>query len=461
MKKILFLKTINKYGDSLKAEQTALRDANAALLGDRYETRFASFADLAYFVNGSHSRIWHVTEGWDIADFDLVIFERVGDEIEKAIGAAQYLHTKHVQFFDSYLLTQGKGKLAGSFMRVGAGFSVPRTFYAAPAQCKLVFAQNAPFPFPCILKADNGRKGKDNYFVHSYEELSELLDANTHLMMLVQEFIPNEGDLRVLVFNGSAKVVIHRQGKDGSHLNNTSQGGAARLLSMQDVDAKILVGCESLSQLERLEVAGVDVIIDARTGKYYFLEVNRAPQLTSGAFIDEKVAAYAVMIHDAIAHSESIQAKDKKMIGRAEWLKLADSDKQIPARIDTGAKTSAIWASNVHVDAAGKLHYRFFDETSEYYTGRQYTTKEFQKTIVASSTGHTEERYKIKLKIVLGGRRINASFTLADRSDQVYPVLVGRNVLSGKFIVDVAIGKPLRIKEQLRTELLKRKLMEQ
>ena len=66
---------------------------------------------------------------------------------------------------------------------------------------------------------------------------------------------------------------------------------------------------------------------------------------------------------------------------------------------------------------------------------------EYDKIVVQSTIGEAEERYKIQLLIELSGRRIRASFTLANRSRQVYPVLVGRNVLSGKFIVDVSIGE--------------------
>lgn len=43
----------------------------------------------------------------------------------------------------------------------------------------------------------------------------------------------------------------------------------------------------------------------------------------------------------------------------------------------------------------------------------------------------------MKLTVKLEERTIDALFTLADRTRQEYPVLIGRNLLRGNFLVDV------------------------
>ena len=43
----------------------------------------------------------------------------------------------------------------------------------------------------------------------------------------------------------------------------------------------------------------------------------------------------------------------------------------------------------------------------------------------------------IKMLVIISGKKIRARFTLANRSTQKYPVLVGRNILRRKFVVDV------------------------
>lgn len=132
--------------------------------------------------------------------------------------------------------------------------------------------------------------------------------------------------------------------------------------------------------------------------------------------------------------------KPKVRIGRAEYAWLIDANlKKVPARIDTGARTSSLWASDIYVTNAG-LQFKLFGPASEFYTGEVLTQKQYSKIVVASSTGHTQERYKIPMTIQIRNRRIKTFITLTDRSTQAFPMLIGRNTLRGKFVVDVQYG---------------------
>jgi hypothetical protein len=148
-------------------------------------------------------------------------------------------------------------------------------------------------------------------------------------------------------------------------------------------------------------------------------------------------------------------ARPKTRIGRAEKVSFVKSGpKEVPARIDTGAKTSSLWATSIR-EENGVLRYVLFDKTSPFYDGVVHETSQFSKTVVASSIGQPQERYKIRILIKLKGRKIRARFTLADRSTQTYPILIGRNMLRGKFVVDVDLGEPLYEEERKRTEILR------
>jgi len=114
----------------------------------------------------------------------------------------------------------------------------------------------------------------------------------------------------------------------------------------------------------------------------------------------------------------------------------------VPSRIDTGARTSAVWASRIS-ENDGKLEFVLFDKQSSLYTGELLTFEQFETREVTSSNGIKEERYMVKLLVKMDGRSIRARFTLANRSTQKYPVLIGRNVLRGKFVVDIKHSKPL------------------
>jgi len=133
--------------------------------------------------------------------------------------------------------------------------------------------------------------------------------------------------------------------------------------------------------------------------------------------------------------------KTPTIIGRAEEITLLTHGiTDVPARVDTGAKTSSLWASNI-VEDGDALTYQIFGEGSPLYTGETVKTTHFTRLLVANSTGHVHERYAVELTIKLADKTITALFTLTDRSMQVYPVLIGRNVLAGNFLVDASRGK--------------------
>lgn len=149
---------------------------------------------------------------------------------------------------------------------------------------------------------------------------------------------------------------------------------------------------------------------------------------------------------------------DKKLIGRVEEVSFPEIGfGAVHARVDTGARTSSIWASYVEVED-DRLAVILFGKKHPSYTGEKIYFDEFSHGMVASSNGQAEMRYKIPLLVSLGGKKIRSRFTLADRSTQVYPILIGRNTLRGKFVVDVKLGKALVEAEKERSRNLQSKL---
>jgi hypothetical protein len=148
------------------------------------------------------------------------------------------------------------------------------------------------------------------------------------------------------------------------------------------------------------------------------------------------------------------------IIGRAERAELPDiAVKGVPVKVDTGADASSIWASSVEKEG-DDLRVVFFSEESSFYTGEAhiFSKGDYTVTRVANSFGHRELRYKVKLRIKLKGRMINGTFTLSDRSKKLYPILIGRSLLTKKFLVDVSKGNPLRGAEQERAKKLQNEL---
>lgn len=145
----------------------------------------------------------------------------------------------------------------------------------------------------------------------------------------------------------------------------------------------------------------------------------------------------------------------KQVIGQVERISLPELGLfDLYARIDTGARSAAIWASSA-VEKDGKLEVVFLGPDHPSYTGEKVIFDTYEQKAVASSNGLVEIRYKVRTLFVINNRKIRARLTLTDRSKQVYPVLVGRNVLYGKFVVDVTKGTPLIKEEKRRTSELR------
>lgn len=136
--------------------------------------------------------------------------------------------------------------------------------------------------------------------------------------------------------------------------------------------------------------------------------------------------------------------KSLKIIGSTAYIQVAGI-KKIPAKIDTGADSSSIWASEISINSRGELEFCLFAPASPLYTGERLTASDYKVQRVRNSTGDIHIRYRVALPAVIKGKKLRISFTLADRSRNNFPVLLGRKSLNKKFLVDVnqsAVKRP-------------------
>lgn len=131
-------------------------------------------------------------------------------------------------------------------------------------------------------------------------------------------------------------------------------------------------------------------------------------------------------------------ARHQIIIGRAELVDIVGVALGVPAKIDTGAYRSTIHATNIkeHLSNGNKqLTFIILGHPCSPVT-RKLQTDRFQKINVTSSSGETSERYEVTLKVKIGPKIFSASFSLYDRSATVFPVLIGREALKRRFMVD-------------------------
>ncbi|MEM7688371.1 MAG: RimK/LysX family protein [Pseudomonadota bacterium] len=107
----------------------------------------------------------------------------------------------------------------------------------------------------------------------------------------------------------------------------------------------------------------------------------------------------------------------------------------IPAKIDTGARTSSLHAQVIEeIERDDGRYVRFAVD----WDGERHEGEAIHVDIrgITSSNGETQRRYVIKTPLRLGDLEFKAEISLADRSDMKFPMLIGRSALRRRFLVD-------------------------
>ncbi len=131
--------------------------------------------------------------------------------------------------------------------------------------------------------------------------------------------------------------------------------------------------------------------------------------------------------------------QEAKIIGGVETLYILPMEMPFQARMDTGAETSSMDAD----------HIRPFERDGEKWVSFNITNRKngevhhFEKPIKRRTNivriGEHEERYVVNMSIKMGEETIKSDFTLAQRDKFSYQVLIGRNIINGRFIIDPAL----------------------
>ena len=145
-------------------------------------------------------------------------------------------------------------------------------------------------------------------------------------------------------------------------------------------------------------------------------------------------------------------------LGWREWIAFPEFNiPKIKAKIDTGAKSSALHAFMVEPferDSAPWVRFAIHPVQGDTDTVVVCEAPVVDRRIVRDSGGHYELRYVIDALIAIGENLIRAEVTLTDRDTMVFRVLLGRSALRSRYVVhpgeSYLQGKPAR-KKKTRT----------
>jgi hypothetical protein len=128
------------------------------------------------------------------------------------------------------------------------------------------------------------------------------------------------------------------------------------------------------------------------------------------------------------------------IIGWREWVSLPTLGiEAVKAKIDTGARTSALHAYDVKLVREDEQDIVRFKVHPLQRTTRmtvEAAAMLIDRRRVKSSSGHSSRRPVIRVPVVLAGRRISIELTLVNRDEMGFRMLLGRRALRRRFLVD-------------------------
>ncbi|MDB9957619.1 RimK/LysX family protein [Oceanospirillaceae bacterium] len=114
----------------------------------------------------------------------------------------------------------------------------------------------------------------------------------------------------------------------------------------------------------------------------------------------------------------------------------------IKVRVDTGAKTSSLHVDNIQVldiNGVSKVQFDIHPDKHDVQSILTMCEDIIDFRVIKSSNGDEEQRYVIKSPIKLGSDQWDIEITLSNRAQMTYLMLLGREGLGARFLVDPAL----------------------
>jgi glutathione synthase/RimK-type ligase-like ATP-grasp enzyme len=233
---------------------------------------------------------------------DLVVavgwYKNGKESIYRDVAFSLALALKHqgITFWNSEMADQrSTTKLSAMVQLALEGIPVPDTLFSIDTNKSL--QSNPTYPF--VIKAIAASRGESNYLIENEQQLEK---ANiTEGYFLIQPFLANDHDLRVICFGGEPTLVLRRSRRADAetHMNNTSQGGTSAWLDLSSISLELLTLSRKACTIMGREMAGIDLIPDITSSVgYSCLEVNAVPQLSSGTDSDKKLTAFGEAVRN-------------------------------------------------------------------------------------------------------------------------------------------------------------------
>lgn len=148
----------------------------------------------------------------------------------------------------------------------------------------------------------------------------------------------------------------------------------------------------------------------------------------------------------------SIITSPLAILGWREWVALPDFGiEQIKAKIDSGARSSALHAYQIEPYYKGSQNWIMFaihPKQKNRTISVECHAPVKDRRMVSDSGGHRQRRYVIETDVMIGQVRLRTELTLTNRDTMLFRMLIGRTAINHRFVIDPSTsylqGKPKR-----------------
>ena len=153
-----------------------------------------------------------------------------------------------------------------------------------------------------------------------------------------------------------------------------------------------------------------------------------------------KLLSLVILIFCSTLANARSDTPGKVIAGWVEKIGFNNNELTTKVKLDTGAKTSSIFAKNIKKYKRDGKHWVDFtlilEDKEEKLHKIPMSAPRSRRVRIKNHDGDHDSRVVVELDFCFDGRDHSAEFTLADRSEYIYPVLLGRAFLKGVAIVD-------------------------
>ncbi len=239
-----------------------------------YSTRYDN---LLFSISSDLVEITDKRLGVDLSSFDFVFLRDIRGYEDERHGVALYLSKNDVPYSNRDAINfEHMSKLTQNMAFAYEGLKIPKTVYSTKSSH--ITEAASLFVYPLILKSIIGRNGEDNFLVKDKKDLQALLQSNNESKFMIQEFIPNNFDYRIIVLGGEVKSVATRTRDPASsdHRNNVRQGAEKDYQAIDTVSKDVLRTAVKGAAAVNRDTAGVDIVVSNEDKTPYILEANYA-----------------------------------------------------------------------------------------------------------------------------------------------------------------------------------------